>query len=67
MKDVTSDMAIAASKGSRQVRVFRDALEKKKAQEKHWELAGSNIGNIMGVKHEVDTGESEANSSADYK
>ncbi|KAI6195478.1 hypothetical protein M3Y96_01235600 [Aphelenchoides besseyi] len=67
VKDVTSDLAIAATKGSRQVRLFRDNEEKKKAQEKHWELAGSNLGNIIGVKQEVDTGEKEADASADYK
>lgn len=60
-------MAIAATKGSRQVRLFRDQEEKKKAQEKHWELAGSKIGNIMGIKEEQDTGEMEAKASADYK
>jgi pre-mRNA-splicing factor ATP-dependent RNA helicase DHX38/PRP16 len=67
VKDVTCDMAVAATKGSRQVRLFREQEEKKKAQEKHWELAGSNLGKIMGIKEEVDTGEMEANASADYK
>lgn len=47
--------------------MFRDTEEKKKAQEKHWELAGSNIGKIMGIKEEHDTGEVEADASADYK
>lgn len=67
VKDVTSDMAVSASKGSRQVRHYREQEERKKAQEKHWELAGTNLGNIMGVKEEKDTGEDEAAQSADYK
>ncbi|CAD5218685.1 unnamed protein product [Bursaphelenchus okinawaensis] len=67
VKDVTCDMAIAASKGSRQVRFYREQEEKKKAQEKHWDLAGSNLGNIMGVKAEKDTGEEDAMKSSDYK
>uniref|UniRef100_A0A183CKF3 RNA helicase n=1 Tax=Globodera pallida TaxID=36090 RepID=A0A183CKF3_GLOPA len=50
VKDVTSDMAITASKGSKQVRVYRDQQERLKAQEKHWELAGTRIGEIMGIK-----------------
>jgi pre-mRNA-splicing factor ATP-dependent RNA helicase DHX38/PRP16 len=56
VKDVTSDMAATASKGSKVVRQYRDQEERKNAQEKHWELAGSKIGNIMGikVKEEVD-------------
>lgn len=32
------------------VRLWRETEERKKAQEKHWELAGSNLGNIMGIK-----------------
>jgi pre-mRNA-splicing factor ATP-dependent RNA helicase DHX38/PRP16 len=67
VKDVTADLAIAASKGSRQVRIFRDQEEKKKAQDKHWKLEGSKIGNIMGIKQEQDTGEEEARASAGYK
>ena len=43
-------MAVTASKGSKQVRHFRDQQERIKAQEKHWELAGTRIGEIMGVK-----------------
>jgi pre-mRNA-splicing factor ATP-dependent RNA helicase DHX38/PRP16 len=50
VKDVTSDLAITASKGSKQVKYFREQQEKLKAQEKHWELAGTRIGEIMGVK-----------------
>ena len=58
-------MAITANKGSKQVRYFRDQQERKNAQEKHWELAGTRIGDIMGVKakpEEVDT-----STSKDYR
>lgn len=50
VRDPTSDMAQVSRKGSHLVRVNREQKERKKAQKKHWELAGTNIGNIMGVK-----------------
>ncbi|XP_046397224.1 pre-mRNA-splicing factor ATP-dependent RNA helicase PRP16 [Ischnura elegans] len=50
VKDPTSDMAIVARKGSALVRAFREQKERRKAQKKHWELSGTTIGNIMGVK-----------------
>lgn len=43
-------MAMISRKGSQLVRTFREQKERKKAQSKHWELSGTNIGNIMGVK-----------------
>lgn len=49
-KDPTSDMAIIARKGCITVRKFREQKERKKAQKKHWELAGTNLGNILGVE-----------------
>lgn len=30
--------------------MWREKEEQKKAQEKHWDLAGSKLGNLMGVK-----------------
>ena len=50
LQDPTSDLAMAARKGSALVRVYREQKERKKAQKKHWELAGTKIGNIMGVE-----------------
>lgn len=41
---------MAARKGSAIVRVYREQKERKKAQKKHWELAGTSIGNILGVE-----------------
>ncbi|XP_056268043.1 pre-mRNA-splicing factor ATP-dependent RNA helicase PRP16 isoform X1 [Pseudoliparis swirei] len=50
VKDATSDMAIIARKGSLLVRKHRELKERKKAQHKHWELAGTKLGDIMGIK-----------------
>lgn len=43
-------MALAARKGSLLVRTYREQKEKKKAQKKHWELAGTKMGNILGLE-----------------
>ena len=43
-------MALVSRKGSAVVRAHREQKERKKAQVKHWELAGTRIGDIMGVK-----------------
>jgi pre-mRNA-splicing factor ATP-dependent RNA helicase DHX38/PRP16 len=43
-------MAIVSKKGCAVVRTHREQKERKKAQQKHWELAGTKIGEIMGVK-----------------
>ncbi|XP_076470815.1 pre-mRNA-splicing factor ATP-dependent RNA helicase PRP16-like [Babylonia areolata] len=50
IKDPTSDMAIVARKGSLAVRTYREQAERKKAQAKHWELAGTRLGNLLGVE-----------------
>ncbi|XP_028979712.1 pre-mRNA-splicing factor ATP-dependent RNA helicase PRP16 isoform X2 [Esox lucius] len=50
VKDPTSDLAIISRKGSQLVRKHREQKERKKAQQKHWELAGTKLGDIMGVK-----------------
>ncbi|GFR79071.1 DEAH (Asp-Glu-Ala-His) box polypeptide 38, partial [Elysia marginata] len=52
--DATSDMAVVSRKGCAVVRVHRENKEKKKAQKKEWELAGTNIGNIMGIEKKED-------------
>ncbi|VDM59448.1 unnamed protein product [Angiostrongylus costaricensis] len=66
--DITCDMAVAAARGSKVVRQFRDSEERKKAQEKHWELAGSNLGNLMGVKQKSDEiAHSEDDDVKDFK
>ena len=41
---------MVAKKGSRTVRVHREQTERKKAQKKEWELAGTKLGDILGVE-----------------
>lgn len=43
-------MAKVAQKGSAMVRYFREQKERKRAQKKEWQLAGTRIGEVMGVK-----------------
>ena len=47
-------MAAVSRKGCSVVRVHREQKERKKAQKKEWELAGTRIGEIMGVKKKDD-------------
>ena len=57
-------------KGSHLVRVYREQKERRKAQKKHWELGGTTIGNIMGVKKKEDDDDARYNKdddSTDYK
>ena len=51
-QDSTSDMAMISRKGCHVVRVHREQKERQKSQHKHWELAGTKLGNILGVKKE---------------
>lgn len=72
IKDPTSDLAVVARKGSAAVMSYREQKERRKAQVKHWELAGTRIGEIMGVKKEDDSqvvpqSEKEEQSAVDYK
>ncbi|KAJ9583989.1 hypothetical protein L9F63_021659, partial [Diploptera punctata] len=62
------NMAMVARKGSALVRAFREQKERKKAQKKHWEIAGTTIGNIMGVhKKEEKDDRVNADDETDYK
>lgn len=65
LKDPTSDMATVARKGCHSVRVHREQKEALKAQKKEWELAGTKIGDIMGIKKTEETEEVEED--GDYK
>lgn len=63
-------MAIVARKGSPLVRVYREQKERRKAQKKHWDLGGSKMGNILGIKKKVDDEDAKYNKdddSTDYK
>ncbi|KAF7703394.1 hypothetical protein HF521_022401 [Silurus meridionalis] len=70
VKDPTSDMAIISRKGSQLVRKHREQKERKKAQHKHWELAGTKLGDIMGIKKEEDSANAKPvaeDGTVDYK
>ncbi|XP_050397027.1 pre-mRNA-splicing factor ATP-dependent RNA helicase PRP16 [Patella vulgata] len=60
VKDPTSDMAIVSRKGSLVVRTFREQKERKKSQLKQWELAGTRMGDVLGIeKKEEEPGKSD--------
>ncbi|XP_063169353.1 pre-mRNA-splicing factor ATP-dependent RNA helicase PRP16 isoform X1 [Candoia aspera] len=70
VKDATSDLAIIARKGSLLVRKHREQKERKKAQHRHWELAGTKLGNIMGIKKEEEDESGQAlaeDGTVDYR
>lgn len=50
LKDPTSDMAIISRKGSALVREIREKQSQSKSRQRFWELAGSTLGNILGVE-----------------
>lgn len=62
-------MALVARKGSALVRAYREQKERRKAQAKHWQLAGTAIGNILGVQKtdEADVKQNAVTDETDYK
>lgn len=50
LQDPDGIMTKVATKGSAMVRYFREQKERRRAQKKEWELAGTRIGEIMGIK-----------------
>lgn len=50
LKDPTSDMAIISRKGSALVREIREKQSMNKSRQRFWELAGSKLGDILGVE-----------------
>lgn len=50
IKDPTSDMAIIARKGSALVREIHEKQSMNKSRQRFWELAGSKLGDILGVQ-----------------
>ncbi|KAG9289815.1 hypothetical protein G9A89_015395 [Geosiphon pyriformis] len=50
VKDPTSDLAVFSRKGSQLVKDKREQIEKQKATKKTVELAGTTLGNIMGIQ-----------------
>lgn len=68
VKDSTSDMAIVSRKGSNAVKARREQKERRKAARKEWELAGTQLGNIMGMKKEDETDDRKIEEKeTDYK
>ena len=50
IKDATSDMAIISRKGSALVREIHEKQNMNKSRQRFWELAGSKLGDILGVE-----------------
>ncbi|KAI3877863.1 hypothetical protein MKX03_028749 [Papaver bracteatum] len=50
LKDPTSDMAIISRKGSALVREIHEKRMQNKSRQRFWELAGSKLGDILGVE-----------------
>lgn len=61
VKDSTSDLAVLARQGSATLNEVRQKKEKNQMKQKFWELAGSSMGKLMGVKEErsAEDGEEE--------
>ncbi|KAJ8754552.1 hypothetical protein K2173_005713 [Erythroxylum novogranatense] len=54
IKDPTSDMAIISRKGSALVREVHEKQSMNKSRRRFWELAGSKLGDILGVEKTTD-------------
>lgn len=55
VRDFQSDMAVFSRKGSRVVKERRQQRERQKQAQEATSLAGTTLGNVMGVKNEEDT------------
>ncbi|KAJ3063984.1 DEAH-box RNA helicase prp16, partial [Podochytrium sp. JEL0797] len=64
VKDPTSDLAVFARAGSKLVRERREQEERRKAAPK-FQLEGTNLGNIMGIKKDGEGGPGEAGKAKD--
>jgi pre-mRNA-splicing factor ATP-dependent RNA helicase DHX38/PRP16 len=67
LKDPTSDMAIICRKGCMSVRRYREQKERQQANEKVNKLAGTKLGNLLGVKNTSDKEKVTEEDSIDYK
>ncbi|KAL9324599.1 hypothetical protein ACSQ67_009456 [Phaseolus vulgaris] len=72
LKDPTSDMAIISRKGSTLVREIHEKQSMNKSRQRFWELAGSKLGDILGVEKtaeqiDADTAEVGEEGEIDYK
>ena len=64
VKDATSDMAVVARKGSALVKEIRLKKDQMKSREKFWELGGTHMGNLLGVKKEEQPGDADEAAAA---
>lgn len=67
IKDPTSDLAIVSRKGCASVRKYREQKERMQAAEKVNQLAGTKLGNIMGIEKVDDREKATEDDSVDYK
>ena len=67
IRDPTSDMAMVSKKGSKLVKVHREQAERRKAQKKEWELAGTKLGNILGVQKTDDSESKDTEDTMDHR
>eukprot|EP00049_Salpingoeca_infusionum_P009535 m.161443 g.161443 ORF g.161443 m.161443 type:complete len:1244 (+) comp14363_c0_seq1:130-3861(+) len=67
VKDPSSDMAQLSAKGSMLVRREREKQDAIKGQKKEWNLAGTRLGKLMGVKDEPENPEEAVPEGEDYK
>ncbi|KAL9322938.1 hypothetical protein ACSQ67_010991 [Phaseolus vulgaris] len=72
LKDPTSDMAIISRKGSTLVREIHEKQSMNKSRQRFWELAGSKLGDILGVEKtaeqiDADTAEVGEDGEIDFK
>lgn len=65
VKDTTSDLAVLAKQGSALLSEVRVKNDRNKMKSKFWELAGSKLGKLMGVKEEPKNAEEGAAADAD--
>ena len=64
VKDPTSDLAVIAKKGSALLSSLREKTERGQMKDKFWEVAGSHLGKVIGVKDEAVKGEGGAGGGA---
>ncbi|KAK8260864.1 hypothetical protein V6Z12_D13G147700 [Gossypium hirsutum] len=72
IKDPTSDMAIISRKGSNLVKEIHEKQSMSKSRQRFWELAGSKLGDILGVEKtaeqiDADTAEVGEHGEIDFK
>ena len=70
VKDPNSDMAHISKKGSAILRYMRERNDRGKMRERFWELAGSKLGSLLGMKkkeEDIDDAKFDEDGEIDYK